>query len=220
MRKILVLLLSLMALGFAIQEVQSLQAGTPGKYNVTSWANYTTEGGNVTEINLTTNTSTEKWAGFWGQIIGNILLAPNTSANFYVWTWSPASSGEVCAVAASSGFDWSGVTTISAATIDTIWGFGSATDNATNTFTTSTCDLNINSINVTNTATADTGGAAFETCAVGDGGNAAKSDVAFCVKIANDGGLFNNRSGDYELLVATDENVGATETYYFWMELD
>lgn len=208
-----------MALGFAIQEVQSLEAGTPGKYNVTAWANYTTEGGNVTEINLTTNTSTEKWAGFWGQTLGNILLAPNTSANFYVWAWSPTSSGEVCAVAGSSGFNWATVTTITAATIDTIWDFGAATDNATNTFTASTCDLNINSIDVTDTAIADTGGA-FETCAVGDGGNTAKTDVAFCVRIANNVALFNNGTGDYELLVATNDTVGATEQYYFWMELD
>ena len=163
--------------------------------------------------------STEKWAGYWGNVSGNIVLSPGT-AMFYTWAWSSSDGGEVCAVAAPSGFAWATVQTIAVATIDTIWGFDAFnTDSASNTLT-SACNVNVAGTAVTGSAGTTTGGGAFETCAVGDGDDIAKQDVAFCVNITQGGALFNGLTGDYELMAATNETMGGVETHYFWMEMD
>lgn len=60
----------------------------------------------------------------------------------------------------------------------------------------------------------------FLTCAFDDGGAALPEDVAFCVEIQNAGGTFDGDTGDYQLLVATNETIAEFETYYFWVELD
>ncbi|MFP3949484.1 MAG: hypothetical protein ACLFUZ_00105 [Candidatus Micrarchaeia archaeon] len=126
-----------------------------------------------------------------------------------------------CTVIICTAFIWntgSSVQNIAAATIDTIWGFGSATDNSTNTIP-NACSLDVAGATPTGTGNF-TGVDGFETCAVGDGDDAAKSDVAFCVNITQGGSLFNGQTGDYELLTATDDVAGTFETYHFWLELN
>jgi len=217
--KILLSVLFVVGLAFAIQPANSWTVGAQGKYVPSgAQANVTTEGGNVTPLNFTgSNVSTEKWAGYWGNITGsNIILSPGTSI-FYSWVWSSVNGGEVCAVAAPSGFNWVGVQPITAAAIDLIWNFGAQTDNATSTFTTA-CNVDIGGIPVASVGVL-TGVGGFETCAVGDGG-ATKSDVAFCVNITQNGNLFNGLTGDYELMAPTNKTAGTTETHYFWLELD
>ena len=212
-------LLLFAGLAFAIQPAEDWQVGAQGRYTQIVQANVTTEGGNVTELNLSSNISTEKWAGYWGNVTGEIVLAPNNADMFYTWAWTSADGGEVCAVAATSGFNWAAVQTIAAATIDTIWFFdGGDTDSAVNTIP-NACNLGVAGATPVGTGNY-TGVGGFETCAVGDGDDAAKSDVAFCVNITNSGSLFNGLSGDYELLTATNETAGASETHYFWLELN
>ena len=219
--KRIILLSVLLAIGlsFAIQPAYTWTTGTPGKYVPSGNANVTTEGGNVTPLNLSSNISTEKWAGYWGNVSGEIVLSPGVSM-FYTWAWDSGDGGEVCAVAAASGFDWAAVQTILATTIDTIWVFDTLnTDSAAGTLQ-SSCNVDVAGTPVAGSVGTTTGGGTFETCAVGDGDNAAKSDVAFCVNITQGGTLFNALTGDYQLLAATDETAGNTETHYFWLELD
>ncbi|NYZ76765.1 hypothetical protein H0O02_00425 [Candidatus Micrarchaeota archaeon] len=215
---ILLSLLFAMGLVFAIQPAEEWTVGATGRYASAANANVTTEGGNVTNVNLTGNVSTEKWAGYWGNVSGQIVLSPGT-AMFYTWAWDSSDGGEVCAVAAPSGFNWATVTTVAVGVVDAAWAFvaGDA-DSATNTLTES-CNVNIGGIPVTASAGETTGGGAFQTCAVSDGG-VAKSDLAFCVNITQGGTLFNALTGDYQLLAPANETLGATETHYFWLELD
>ncbi len=218
--KILLSLLFVVEFAFAIQPAESWTVGTPGKYVPSANANVTTEGGNVTPVNLTGNISTEKWAGYWGNVSGSIVLSPGV-AMFYTWAWSSANGGEVCAVAAPSGFDWTSVQTTAAGAIDSVWNFlSSDTDSGTNTLT-SSCNVDVAGTPVAGSAGVTTGGGTFETCAVADSPTpAAKSDLAFCVNITQGGTLFNSLTGDYQLLAPTNETAGATETHYFWLELD
>jgi len=220
--KIFVLLLFAFAFAFAIQPAESWTVGQIGKYTQVLNANVTTEGGNVTELNLSSNISTERWAGFWGNVSGQIVLAPNTTAIFYTWTWNSSNGGEVCAVAASSGFNWASLSAVANTVIDSVWGFGAATDNATKTFNETCASITINNQTVSSTAGSLTGQRVdFKTCAIADSGSpTAKSDIAFCVPIKNAGNLFNGQTGDYELIAPTDAGPTATETYYFWLELD
>jgi len=204
---------------FAIQPASSWNLISSSKYNQTVQANHTTEGGNVTNLDLGGNVSTERWAGYWGNVTGEIILSPATSI-FYRWPWDSSLGGEVCAVAAASGFDWSGVQAVTAAAVNTVWNFGAATDNASNTFTSAACSLDVAGASVTTVGNL-TGVGGFETCAVADvGAPAGKDDLAFCTNVSYGGSLFNGQDGDYELLVPTNETAGTFETYYFWIELD
>lgn len=213
----LVMVLGLVA---AITPVESWDVISSSRYAGTVQANHTTQGGNVTNIDLSSNVSTQKWAGYWGDVSGRIILSPATYAVFYQWAWTPANGGAVCAVPAASGFDWGTVQSVVASAIDTVWGFGTATDNAANTLTSSSCSVDVAGTSVTNSAGNLTGVGGFETCAVADdAAPAAKSDFAFCVNVTSAGNLFNGGVGNYELLVPTDDAYGATETYYFWIEM-
>jgi len=219
MKKILVFAILVMGLVFAIQPAENWTVLGTGKYTPTKNANVTTEGGNVTNVDFASNISTEKWAGFWGNVSGAVVLTPGSSM-FYTWTWDSSNGGEVCAVAASSGFDWASVQQTAAAAVDGIWNFGSAIDNATNTLT-SSCAVTVAGTPVSGSAGNYTGVGGFETCVVADDvAPADKSDLAFCVNITQNGNLFNGQPGDYELLTATNETAGQYETYYFWLELD
>ncbi len=212
-------LLLLAGLAFAIQPAESWQVGPQGKYTQVGAANVVTEGGNVTELNLSSNISTEKWAGYWGNVTGQIVLAPNNVDMFYTWAWTSADGGEVCAVAAASGFDWSTIQAATGADIDSVWLFDVLDiDSGTNTFAAG-CNVDIAGTPV-NTEQAVTGGG-LETCVVADNAApAAKDELAFCVNITAGTTLFNTLTGDYELLTAADEVAGAVETHYFWLELN
>lgn len=207
------------SLVMAIQPAESWTVLGTGKYTQLVQANVTTEGGNVTNMDVGGNASTERWAGFWGNVTGRIVLSPAT-ALFYSWAWTPANGGEVCAVAAPSGFDWAAVQTTTAAAVNSVWSFGAGTDNATNTYTSSACNLDVAGTPVTTVGNL-TGVGGFETCVVADNAApAAKDELAFCVNVTAAGNLFNGNVGNYELLVPANETAGATETYYFWLELD
>ena len=172
-------------------------------------------------MNLNSTISTTKWAGYWGNVSGALVLAPNSSsAYFYSWAWNVSNGGVVCAVAAPYGFNWPSIASVTASAIDTTWAFGAASDNATNTLTSSSCALTVGGISVTGTAGNKTGVGGFTTCAVDDGATTTKGDYAFCVNISAAGSLFNGGKGNYELIVPTNKSIAATETYSFWMELD
>lgn len=221
MKKQLLALLLLGSLAFAIQPAESWNVISTGKYAPTGNANVTTEGGNVTNLDLAGNISTEKWAGYWGNVTGQIVLSPGSAPLFYQWAWDSGDGGEVCAIAAASGFDWANVQATAGAAIDGIWGFsGTDTDSAASTLTES-CSVDVAGTPVAGSAGITTNGAAFQTCAVADGAApAAKSNIAFCVNITQGGTLFNTLAGDYQLLAPADETAGTTETHYFWIELD
>lgn len=182
MRKMVLALLLLGSLAFAIAPVENWTLVSTGRYTQTPAAGYVTEGGNVTNLDLRGNVSTEKWAGYWGNVSGLIVLAPSAGASlFYSWAWDSSRGGEVCAIAASSGFDWAGLQQAAASAIDSVWAFGAATDNATNTFNETCTNVDIAGINVASTAGSLTGlRNDFRTCALADQASpAAKQDLAF-----------------------------------------
>jgi hypothetical protein len=220
--KILLALLFVAGLAFAIQPVENWTQVSTGKYTPVAAAAVITEGGNVTNLDLRSNVSTEKWAGFYGNVSGGIVLAQASGGSmFYTWAWTPAYGGEVCALADNS-FDWANVASVTASAIDAAWGFlGTETDDAAATFD-ENCNINIAGTAVANTNATTTGSGAdtFQTCALSDTAVPAKGDLAFCVKIQNAGTLFNTATGDYELLTAANATAGEFENYNFWLELN
>ncbi len=200
----------------AIQPVNTWTSGPQQKITYTA-TTFTTEGGNVTELNLSQNVSTEKWAGIWGNVSGNIVLSDGTH-NFYSWTWTSTNGGVVCAQpSATADFDWSSVAATTAAEVDTAFSFtGSQVDSAANTLTES-CTITVAGTTIAGAAAVTASN--FQTCALEDAGTPTKSDLALCTNITANTNLFNSLTGDYALLLPTNEQAGQTETYVMWLEL-
>jgi len=186
-----------------------------GRYNYTGGiANETTEGGNVTGFNLTGNDSTDRWAGYFGNVSGEIVLGINASNIMYDWAWNGA-AGEVCATATAGTFDWAGLAAATAQELNSIFSHAASSDNATSTLTDASGTINIEGTSVTSTAVIDDQN--WQTVAIGDGGGASKADYAFCVNLTAGAPTVAGSSGNYQLMVATQP--ATIETYYFFMDL-
>lgn len=199
--------------------------GTPTfltRWSYTPTTSVTTEGGNISYQNLTGTTLTDKWAGLYGNVTGTIVLtdaSAGTANPLYSWSVDNSNNGIVCA-GTSTSYVFSSLSTSTAADVDAAWGFGAASDNATNTFTTAQCTLNFTEANVANTInTTHKGTSTFFTCVVDDGGTA-KSDFLFCTNISATGTTYNNQPANYELIVPTPQAIGSAgyEIYYFYVD--
>ena len=82
--------------------------------NTASGTSVVLEGGNVTATDLEVNVSTEKWAGAFGEITGELILAQAGDANFlYNWTLSAPDAGEVC-VTTNAAATWTNLAVLGA----------------------------------------------------------------------------------------------------------
>jgi hypothetical protein len=183
--------------------------------------NIVTEGGNITAANITGTTLTDRWAAFFGNVSGTVVLRDSADTVFS-WSWTAANGGEVC-LSTGSTFAFTqavaaGSTDVDA--VDTAFGLGVAADNASKTLTNTTCDLKFNNIaDIDNTAGATTGGG-FETCLVKNTAATLEGDFAFCTNINSTGKNYKNAGANYQVMVPTSHGATDTETYYFYMELD
>jgi hypothetical protein len=187
----------------------------------TASSGVTTEGGNITNVDLVADSYTERWAGFYGNVTGTINLTDGTDS-LYSWDWTPATEGEVIASTEDTNIDWANLANGTAADINSKWFSGSsASDNASNTMFGSTSTFTIGDRTMTNAPAVNTGGSsAYLTAIVKDIESvASKNDLLFVANIINDGTTFNSGTHDFEMMVPTNAAIGATETYYFYVEL-
>jgi len=189
-----------------------------GKWAGNTSGSVTTEGGNVSGVNVSAGTSTEKWASFYGDVVGSIVLADSAATSVYSWTWATTEGGEVC-VTQDQNYVWTNAETTTAALVDTAFGFAAAdADSAANTLD-DACTVDLNEA----PSVASVGAtllSSYTTCAVGDGTESAEDDFAFCTDINGTGVNYEGVSADYELMVPTSDADAETETYYFFIELN
>jgi len=196
----------------------SITAGSQTRWNGGAAGFVTSEGGNITMVNISSVSLTGNWMGFFGNVVGSIVLG-NNLLSMYNWTWNPTGGGEVC-VAQDSSFDFSSSNSTTADAINSAWGFGTASDNATNTFDQSTCNLSFSQKVVNNTASARLkSSSTFTACAISRGAATNKTDFAYCAGINTAGRNYLNQSTHYELLVPSMAG-NTTDPYYFFAELN
>jgi hypothetical protein len=193
------------------------------RYEPDSGANTSIEGGNISNSDIEGVTLTDRWAAFFGNVTGSIILGDNATGNHvYEWLWNASSGGAVC-VSTDSDFDGSNVTGNDAALIDNAWGFDAgASDSATNTFTDDDCNIGIGASAVFNCTSVDTGDAGgFRTCSIKtEAALPAKNDILFCTRINGSGIAYNGENAHFELMVPTPYGVPGLESYYFYANLD
>jgi len=224
-KKAIFVLLGVLLLGsglvMAIDRTTGVTATDYQRWNVTPDSGDVTEGGNITNADLTASTLTDKWAGYFGNVTGMLILRKNSDGwDLYNWTYAPGAGGEVCA-STNTAFSFTGAQAATQANINTAWSFDSTdADDAVDTFNDGTCyDLVFaqgtvqNAIKATHMGYSD-----YETCGITDSdGGTNKNDFAFCTNMSQ-GKNYLNVSVGYELIVPTQEGTG-TETYYFYVEL-
>jgi hypothetical protein len=198
--------------------------GSTGKAADTASESEITEGGNVTQVTLASNQSTEKWAAFYGNVTGNLLLQQgSTGSPVYVWEWNPTSGGEVCVNVNPGTFTWSALEVAAKSAIDTAWNFATGdADSATSTFTDASAAYDFAGIG-SGTTTGVIDDQTWQTFAIEDASGATtKPDLAFCVNMSTTKGFAVNASvkGAYQLMAATNETAATYETYYFFVELN
>jgi len=184
-----------------------------------------TEGGNVTYLNISGASLTDKWAAYYGNVTGSIVLkADNDSAsvNVYTWAWPNTTvNGSVCA-SPGNAFNFDGALVATGANVDTAYAYNAAdADTGAKTFT-GNCSFTFARANVTDTGMADTGGSPYQTCVVRDDAVTTTEDdvnLAYCTKLAA-GTNYKLDSVMYEMIVPTGQGgAGVTESYYFYIEL-
>jgi hypothetical protein len=186
--------------------------------------NDTTQGGNITALNIAASVLTSKWASYYGNVSGSIVLGDGTS-NVYSWTLNEGSVGEVC-VSTNNSLGFTGATTATGDNINTAWGFTATdADSGNNTYRSSNCSFNFSQATVTNTSNVSLQGSSnFNSCVIKSSGTIAAGTtgfMAFCTRIQprSTGLNYKGQPANYEIMVATNNTALATETYFFYAEL-
>jgi len=212
---ILSLILAMAAIAYAEPNGAQVTAGTPETMNMTDPGNVTAQGGNTTEVDLSTKQKTLAWQGFFGDVSGNLTLEDNSGDQMYNWVISNI-AGEVYA-SRNSSIDWTTVAGITTCTVDEDL-TGTGTDRTNNTFT-----------NNASLSGWDVGGVAiaaacqtytlplsnFEEIIL----SATGVTSIYATKINAGSTGFDGGTYDYQMIVA-DNKTTATSTYYFYVEFD
>jgi hypothetical protein len=176
------------------------------------------EGGNISNVDLSTNTSTARWAGAYGNITGNIILGESGETSFmYTWSVSNADLGEVC-VSQDSAPTWANFAATTGAEVDTVFGFSTGDDQAVDFFTDTSVVLTVSGTTPITTTGATTLGSWEFGAAEFTGSPAAEADFAFCANISQQATDYKGHAVDFELMFPT--TTGAVDTYYFYLELE
>lgn len=193
--------------------------GSTGQYTTPAANAVNAQGGNVTAVNVSSNQTTSKWQGYWGNVSGALTLGDG-SAVFYDW-----STATFQAVYASPGnnIDWTTVSDLSGAAAregkDTDYGFTSTdADSINRTMSGAGCSAGgvftaadgVFSYNSTG------GNSDWQTC-LGEDGGTALDDTVFGTNIVQNGGdAYNGQLVQYQLMVPV---IAANDDYYFYLEV-
>ncbi len=215
--KLAILMIAVFVLSFSMAVAAPSGASTTTGASTTGSATSSTQvsatGGNITYVNVSSNVITGRWAGFYGNVSGNLLLADASANNFYQWTVG-SMDGAVVYAANTTISDW----TLSA--LDNAhapsWVNGSVTDSFTNTFS-ATEEFNSSSLTVASTpyvTTYNSTGVAgnlktYALYATNDDAN------VWAGKVVDDANAFNGDSVDYQILLPAQTGT----TYNFYLEL-
>ncbi|RKY41343.1 MAG: hypothetical protein DRP85_06625 [Candidatus Makaraimicrobium thalassicum] len=197
-------------------------AGTQERWTGTSVSSVTTEGGNVTEVNVSGYSVTDKWAGFYGQISGGLRLADSSGTVFYEWSVSNV-SGSVVYACNGTVSDWSNSNILPLNVSHTnllpsflLTGTDSFNYTFTNQETFTSASLSVANTNYTTTWQGGSKGSDFKTYALR---SVADTALIWAAKAKENVNSFKaGVTVDYQLLAGVMSLSGNTQ-YYFYLEL-
>ena len=182
------------------------------------------DGGNVSNVNLSSEQSTDQWAGVYGTADGSLVLGNGTDGSL-LYSWNADADN----VFASNGsVDWKNMENGRATTVDNYFGLADGSDNATNTFTTDeggtpTIDSGDLSVTGNGTQTFESGETEAWTTVVLESNTSASSDTdetnlpVFAGIVDEGTNAFNGETADYQLLLPAQDEV--TTSYNMYLSL-
>lgn len=203
-----------------------VQADTPGQTDVGQTGQFsggpgtavTAQGGNVTEVNVSADTSTSRWQGFYGNVSASLALGDGSTVFF---NWSNAGVQAIFA-SPDNSVDWLSITSRSLdaekEAKDTLFSFDSQdADSINQTIQGSGCSAGSYLSGAGGVTPYNSSGlpGLWETC-LGDDGATLADTVLGTNVIAAGGDAFNGQEVQYQLMVP----VPTTNTnYYLYLEI-
>ena len=220
----LVLMLALFAQSVAgLPNGASVSAGAPdGKGIFFSGITSTTLGGSNVSVNITGETQTIGWQGFFGEVTGNLTLRDSLFNQLFSWeTATP--QGEIY-VSRDSNVDFTSITAQNDCTIDEdLTGTGSDRVNSTfnassnSEFIVGATTIAANSACSTNSFVNDIGQtSSFEQVILTDDGG---TTAIYAALIDADTTGYDGSSHDYQIVVP-ENSTNATSVYFFYAEIE
>ena len=172
------------------------------------------QGGNVTEMDLTSNTSTNRWHGYVGNVTASLQLGTD---NGVLHDFGSADVDSVLATTESGTAAWSTLKIFQVNNIDSSWGFTNGADQVADVFSDGT---NQTVEGITEVAYHIFDDGAFNMSVLSFSGTGdQKNDIVFLASVVSVGGVgFDGGVYEYELMVPT--TTQGTDTYYFYMSLN
>ncbi len=199
----------------------SVVNGTASSLPESTASSLNISGGQVQEVNVSGYTITNKWAGFFGQVSGDIRLGDSAGNIFYQWTVNDPTGAVVYAVTNGTVSDWSDTNIAPLYGSDTILPsfLTSGADSFNNTFTSqetfTSNSLTINNVNYTTTWESGTQGSNFKTYALKA---STEGLMVWAAKAVSDTTGFNGNAVDYQVLVGLTSQTQQVPVY-FYLEL-
>jgi hypothetical protein len=207
---ILVLIISLISsiIVYAIDEPKNtiVNVGESGRFTETNSNMFDAEGGNVTNINLHSNTSTNRWQGISGNVSGNLVLGRGSDI-FFDFGNAPF---DLVIATTGNDIDWSLITNGSSEEVDNAWNFVSGVDKAVNVFTQSSTIKGINNVPSITLHEHFLCGVLFSP------GSIIKNNFVFIGVINQSKVGFAGQTWDYQLMIP----ASGIETYNMYLSLE
>lgn len=211
------------ATAYAQPSCASIVAGPDERGNVScvNQGNHTAAGGNITYINVTVQSITEAWHGFYGQITNNSQLTLEDAAGFRMYAWNFTISGGEIYASRSNAVNWATIAAENDCTTDeALTGTGSDrtnltfAPNANSAFEVGTVPIAAGSACATNTYVNSSAQAAtFEEVILTD-----TTNIVYAGLLEADAQGFDNGNYDFQIIVP-DNRTATVETYFFYAEL-
>ncbi len=207
------------SLAAAAPTTAEVEAGTAESYSWTPSTNTTTiQGGEVKQVNVSVTQVTDKWVGFWGEVSGSMVLADASGHYFYQWTIDNP-TGSVVYACNDTVSNWNTLAALYADSGYLPEHLLTGHDAFNFTFTqqedfTRPNEQTIPAVNYTVTNPTDSN---FKTYALyADSGKV----LVWAGLVNADQTSFKGGSitADYQILAGVDQ-TGASETFYFYLEL-
>ncbi len=213
-----------LGIGFALAAPQAGQStiGATGQYSAPAANSVTAGGGNVTEVNVSSNQGTQKWQGFYGNVSGSLKLGDGSST-FYDWT---GVTFQGVFASPDSNVNWgNGITAVTSAstpnlaTLDTDYGFTSSdADSINNTFSGTACNAGTAIASAAGvTPFNSTGTAGQWTTCIGEDSTGGVTGAVFGTDVISAGAdTYNGNTAQFQLMVPVN---ATTQSYYFYLEI-
>jgi hypothetical protein len=191
---------------------------TLDEFNSSSSDTLDLDGGNVTEANLTSNQSTDQWAGLYGTATGTLALGED-SKTLYEWD---AEAENVFAADAGLNVDWTAIGNGTAETVNASFGYLDGSTTPENTFNAGTNEQITFDGETFNGSTANTkdsnGDKQWSTVVLNDTSEGSSGAAVFAGIVDDSTNAFNGDPANYQLLLPAQDSATG-ETYNLYVEL-